>query len=104
MWIEQTEEAKFWLKVFNGLKNRGLHDILIAVVDGLCSFPKAIEAVDPQARIQTGIVHRIRNSLNLASWKGRKALATAFKPIYQETTADAAAAMEAGHPVLCVST
>lgn len=91
LWIEQTEGAKFWLKVFNELKNRGLEDILIAVVDGLRGFPEAIEAVYPQAQIQTCIVHLIRNSLSLASWKDRKALAAALKPIYQAATADAAA-------------
>ena len=91
LWIEQTEGAKFWLKVFNELKNRGLQDILIAVVDGLCGFPEAIEAVYPQAQIQTCIVHLIRNSLNLASWKDRKPLAAALKPIYQAATAEAAA-------------
>jgi transposase-like protein len=83
LWIEQTEGAKFWLKVFNELKNRGLDDVLIAVVDGLRGFPEAIEAVYPQAQIQTCIVHLIRNSLNLASWKDRKLLAAALKPVYQ---------------------
>ncbi|TDN69734.1 mutator family transposase [Paraburkholderia sp. BL10I2N1] len=92
LWIEQTEGARFWLKVFNELKNRGLHDILIAVVDGLRGFPEAIEAVYPAAQIQTCIVHLIRNSLNLASWKDRKPLAAALKPIYQAPTAEAAAA------------
>ncbi len=91
LWIEQTEGAKFWLKVFNELRNRGLADILIAVVDGLRGFPEAIEAVYPQAQIQTCIVHLIRNSLNLASWKDRKALTAALKPIYQAATAEAAA-------------
>ena len=91
LWIEQTEGAKFWLKVFNELKNRGLHDILIAVVDGLRGFPEAIEAVYPEAQIQTCIVHLIRNSLNLASWKDRKNLAAALKPVYQAATAEAAA-------------
>ncbi len=91
LWIEQTEGAKFWLKVFNELKNRGLHDILIAVVDGLGGFPEAIEAVYPAAQIQTCIVHLIRNSLSLASWKDRKPLASAIKPIYQAATAEAAA-------------
>jgi transposase-like protein len=92
LWIEQTEGAKFWLKVFNELKNRGLDDVLIAVVDGLRGFPEAIEAVYPQAQIQTCIVHLIRNSLSLASWKDRKSLAAALKPVYQAVTADAAAA------------
>lgn len=91
LWIEQTEGAKFWLKVFNELKNRGLHDVLIAVVDGLRGFPEAIEAVYPQAQIQTCIVHLIRNSTTLASWKDRKELAAALKPIYHAANADAAA-------------
>jgi transposase-like protein len=91
LWIEQTEGAKFWLKVFNELKNRGLDDILIAVVDGLRGFPDAIEAVYPLAQIQTCIVHLIRNSTTLAAWKDRKELAAALKPIYQAANADAAA-------------
>ncbi|MFC6411486.1 IS256 family transposase, partial [Massilia varians] len=92
LWIEQTEGAKFWLKVFNELKNRGLDDILIAVVDGLRGFPEAIEAVYPQAQIQTCIVHLIRNSTTLASWKDRKELAAAPKPVYQAVNAEAAEA------------
>lgn len=91
LWIEQTEGAKFWLKVFNELKNRGLDDVLIAVVDGLRGFPEAIEAVYPQAQIQTCVVHLIRNSLNFASWKDRKPLAAALKSIYQAASSDAAA-------------
>jgi putative transposase len=87
LWIEQTEGAKFWLKVFNDLKNRGCHDILIAVVDGLRGFPDAIEAVFPQAQIQTCVVHLIRNSLNYVAWKDRKALAAELKTIYQATDA-----------------
>lgn len=82
LWIEQTEGAKFWLKVFNDLKQRGVIDVLIAVVDGLRCFPEAIEAVFPQAQIQTCIVHLIRTSLSYVSWKDRKAVAAEFKAIY----------------------
>jgi putative transposase len=92
LWIEQTEGAEFWLKVFNELKNRGLDDILIAVVDGLRGFPEAIEAVYPQAQIQTCIVHVIRNSTTLAAWKDRKELAAALKPVYQTVNAEVAEA------------
>jgi hypothetical protein len=88
LWIEQTEGAKFWLKMFNELRNRGLEDILITVADGLRGFPEAIEAVFPQAHIQTFIVHLIRNSMTLASWKDGKELAAALKPIYQASSAD----------------
>lgn len=92
LWIEQSEGAKFWLKVFNDLKIRGCQDVLIAVVDGLRGFPEAIEAVFPQAQIQTCIVHLIRNSLNYVAWKDRKALAAELKTIYQATDAAAAEA------------
>jgi len=92
LWIEQSEGAKFWLKVFNDLKQRGVADILIAVVDGLRGFPEAIEAVFPKTQIQTCVVHLIRTSLNYVGWKDRKALATELKAIYQATNADAAEA------------
>jgi len=92
LWIEQTEGAKFWLKVFNDLRQRGVADILIAVVDGLRGFPDAIEAVFPKAQIQTCIVHLIRNSLNYVGWKERKALAAELKTIYHAADATAAGA------------
>jgi putative transposase len=91
LWIEQTEGAKFWLRVMTELKNRGVEDILIAVVDGLKGFPDAITAVFPQAQVQTCIVHLIRNSLDFVSYKDRKAIAAALKEIYRATDADAAA-------------
>lgn len=96
LWIEQTEGAKFWLKVFNELKQRGVHDILIAVVDGLKGFPQAIEALYPNTQVQTCIVHLIRHSLDYVSWKDRKALAAQLKAIYQAANAQVAeAALEA---------
>jgi putative transposase len=92
MWIEESEGAKFWLRVFNELRNRGLEDVLIAVVDGLRGFPEAIQAVFPQAQIQTCIVHLIRNSLSHVGWKDRKGLAAELKPIYQAADSLAAEA------------
>jgi putative transposase len=90
IWIENTEGAKFWMKVFNDLKTRGVHDILIAVTDGLKGMPEALGAVLPATTLQTCIVHLIRNSLDFASWKDRKALAAAIKPIYTAVSAEAA--------------
>jgi putative transposase len=92
LWIENTEGAKFWMKVFNDLKTRGVGDILIAVTDGLKGMPEALGAVFPQATLQTCIVHLIRNSLDFANWKERKALAAAIKPIYTAASAEAAEA------------
>ena len=92
LWIENTEGAKFWMKVFNDLKTRGVSDILIAVTDGLKGMPEALAAVFPATTLQTCIVHLIRNSLDYASWKDRKALAAAIKPIYTAPSAEAAQA------------
>jgi len=90
LWIEQTEGAKFWLKVMNDLKVRGVSDILIAVVDGLKGFPEAISTVFPQTLIQTCIVHLIRNSLAFVTWKDRKTIMPWIKAIYQAENADQA--------------
>jgi transposase-like protein len=92
LWIEGTEGAKFWMKVFNDLKTRGVGDILIAVTDGLKGMPEALAAVYPATTLQTCIVHLIRNSLDYASWKDRKLLAAAIKPIYTAVSAEAAEA------------
>src|SRR5271155_1084142 len=92
LWIETTEGAKFWMKVFNDLKIRGVNDILIAVTDGLTGMPAALEAVFPRTTLQSCIVHLIRNSLDYASWKDRKPLAKALRPIYAAASAEAAEA------------
>ena len=89
IWIEQTEGAKFWLRVMNELKNRGVGDILIAVVDGLKGFPEAISAVFPQTVIQTCILHLIRHQLEFVSWKDRKPVMPALRAIYRAKDAEA---------------
>jgi putative transposase len=82
LWLEQNEGAKFWLRVMNELKNRGVEDLLLAVVDGLKGFPEAI--------VQTCIVHLLRHSLDFVSWKDRKAVAAALKDIYRAVDPTAA--------------
>jgi len=92
IWLEQSEGAKFWLKVMTELKNRGIRDIFIACVDGLKGFPEAIEATFPQAEVQLCIVHMVRGSLRFVSWKDRKAVAGDLKGIYQAATEEQAKA------------
>lgn len=92
IWIENTEGAKFWMKVFNDMKTRGCNDVLIAVTDGLKGMGEALEVVYPQTTLQTCIVHLIRNSLDYANWKDRKPLAASIKPIYTAPSAEAALA------------
>jgi putative transposase len=92
IWIEQTEGAKFWMKVFTDLKTRGCQDILIAVTDGLKGMSEALAAVFPATTLQTCIVHLIRHSLAFGNWKERKYLATALRPIYTAPSADVGSA------------
>lgn len=89
LWLELNEGAKFWLRVMNELKNRGVEDILLAVVDGLKGFPEAIQAAFPETLVQTCIVHLLRHSLDFVSWKDRKAVAAALKDIYRAVDAAA---------------
>jgi putative transposase len=90
LWIDPNEGAKFWLRIVNELRNRGVKDILIAVVDGLRGFPEAINAAFPQTLVQTCVVHLLRNALAYVSWQDRKHVVAALKPIYKAPTADAA--------------
>jgi len=87
LWTSANEGSKFWLSVLTELKNRGVKDMLIVCVDGLKGFPQAIEAVFPLAQVQLCIVHLVRASLNYVSWKERKQVAAALKPIYRAATA-----------------
>ena len=91
LWVADNEGAKFWLSVMNELRNRGVQDVLIAVVDGLKGFPEAITAAFPQATVQTCIVHLVRHSLNFCAWKDRKAVAADLRQIYEAVSADQAA-------------
>jgi putative transposase len=90
LWIDANEGARFWLRIVNELRNRGVKDILIAVVDGLKGFPEAINAAFPQTLVQTCVVHLLRNALAYVSWQDRKHVVAALKPIYKAPTADAA--------------
>lgn len=96
LWIEQTEGARFWLRVMTELKSRGVEDVLIALIDGLTGFPEAIAAVFPQTQIHTCIVHLVRRSLAFVSYKDRKRVASQLRTIYRaETVAAAQSALEA---------
>jgi putative transposase len=90
LWTNATEGAKFWLTVLTELRNRGVKDLFIVCVDGLKGFPQAIEAVFPQAQVQSCIVHMVRASLQYVNWKERKRVAGDLKPIYRAVTAEQA--------------
>ena len=82
MWVGENESAKYWLSILNGLRNRGVEDILIACVDGLTGFDNAIEAVYPKTEIQQCIIHQIRNTTRFVSYKDIKVLMADLKRVY----------------------
>ncbi len=92
MYVGQNESAKFWLSILNGLKKRGVEDILIACVDGLTGFPQAIEAVFPETEIQQCIIHQIRNTTKFVSYKELKPLMADLKRVYAAPTEEIALA------------
>ncbi len=89
-YLAESEGANFWLGVLNDLKERGVEDILIACVDGLKSFPTAINSVFPNAEVQLCIVHQIRNSLKYVSSKDIKVFMNDLKKIYRATSREIA--------------
>jgi putative transposase len=88
IWWQESEGAKFWLAVLNDLHHRGVEDVLVCCVDGLTGFPEAIEAVFPQAWVQTCIVHQIRNSMRYVAYQDRKRVAADLKPVYRAINAE----------------
>jgi transposase-like protein len=90
LWIEETEGARFWLKVFNDLKARGVQDMLVLCGDGLTGLPDAVRSVFPLADVQLCVVHQIRNATRFVSFKDRKAFCAAMRPIYTAPAAEAA--------------
>lgn len=84
------EGAKFWLQVITDLKNRGLQDVLIACVDGLSGFDRAINSVYPKTNIQRCIVHAIRNSLRYIPHKLKSEFMDYLRPVYKSDTKEQA--------------
>jgi len=96
LWLGENEGAKFWLSCLTDLKNRGLHDIFVACIDGLSGFPEAIRAAYPQATVQLCIVHLVRAALRYVSTEDSKAVVADLKKIYQAATVlEAEQALEA---------
>jgi putative transposase len=90
IWLGASESAKYWLSVLNGLKNRGVQDILIASVDGLSGFVEAIEVAFPRTEVQRCVIHQIRASTRYVSYKDIKQFTADLKPIYKAVTEEVA--------------
>ena len=90
LWIEETEGARFWLKVFNDLKARGVQDILVLCGDGLTGLPDAVRSVYPHTDVQLCVVHQIRNATKFVSFKDRRPFCAGMRPIYTAPNVEAA--------------
>jgi transposase-like protein len=82
IWIGENESAKFWLGVFNDLKQRGVKDILIMCSDGLTGIKEAISTAFPKTVQQRCVVHMIRNSVRFVYYKDLKPFCNDLKTIY----------------------
>ena len=90
IWIGDAESAAFWLGILTELQSRGVEDILIACIDGLKGFPEAIAAIFPKTRVQACVIHQIRASTRMVSWKDIKAVMKDLRAIYGAPTEEAA--------------
>src|SRR3954454_152136 len=90
LWIEETEGARFWLKVFNDVKARGVQDVLVLCGDGLTGLPDAVRPLYPLTDVQLCVVHQVRNATKFVSYKDRKPFCAAMRPIYTAPIIEAA--------------
>ncbi len=90
IWIGENEGARFWMTIFNELRNRGVKDILIACMDGLKGLPEALKSVYPETEVQLCIVHMIRNSYKFVSSKNQKEFLKDLKKVYQAVSEEEA--------------
>lgn len=88
--VGENESSKYWLSILNGLKNRGVKDILILCADGLSGIKEAIAAAYPKTEYQRCIVHQVRNTMKYVADKDRKPFCADLKTIYQSPTEEKA--------------
>lgn len=82
IYVGDAESSKYWLSVFNELKNRGLKDIIILCADGLSGIKESIAVAFPKTEYQRCMVHQVRNTLKYVSYKDKKEFAADLKSIY----------------------
>lgn len=85
--VGENESSKYWLSVLNGLKNRGVKDILIICADRLSGIKEAISAAFPKTEYQRCIVHEVRNTLKYVADKDRKPFAADLTGSYGRESA-----------------
>ena len=96
LWLSEHEGAKFWLGCLTDLKNRGLHDIFVACIDGLSGFAEAVHAAYPLTKVQLCLVHLVRAALRYVTSQDSQAVVADLKKIYQAATVVEAEPRRAG--------
>ncbi len=89
IWVGENEGAKFWLRVLNEIRQRGVEDILITCVDGLKGFSEAIKEAFPETQIQKCVIHQIRNTVKYISHREKKKFCADLKTIYTAPSEEA---------------
>jgi len=89
IWVGENEGAKFWLRVLNEIRQRGVEDILIVCVDGLKGFSEAIKEVFSEAQIQKCIIHQIRGTVKYISHREKKRFCADLRNIYTAPSEEA---------------
>lgn len=88
--IYPSESATNYAEMLQGLKTRGLKDVLLFVSDGLVGLPDAVKQEFPQARHQSCWVHLARAVARLVRQKDRKEVLAVLKEVYHQDDAEAA--------------
>jgi transposase-like protein len=90
IYIDEAEGAKYWARVLENLKDRGVEDVIFFCIDGLTGFPEAIHSVYPQSIVQRCIVHMIRTCLKFVNWKDYREVCKDLKKVYGSDSEESA--------------
>jgi transposase-like protein len=85
LYLMESEGARQWGLILEDLQKRGVEDVFIFCIDGLTGFKDIIETVFPHAQVQRCIVHMVRSSTRLVSYKDIKAVTSSLRAIYSSS-------------------
>jgi len=91
-YVGGQESSSGWRDILLDLYNRGLHQVLLGVFDGLAGLEEAFLDVYPKADVQRCVIHKVRNTLNKVRKKDQYEMAEDLKAIYRSFTREAALA------------
>ncbi len=88
--LAPTESAYVWKEILQGLKDRGLKEVLLVVTDGLSGINDSIHSVYPNAQFQQCCVHISRNIAHKVRVSDRQEICSDFKLVYQASSKEEA--------------